>query len=60
MASATTKLIPLNKLAISVNNVRKATTSKAEDDELYASLKHHGIKQNLLGHCQVVGAFIFG
>ena len=50
MASATTKLIPLNKLAISANNVRKAKTSKAEDDELYASLKHHGIKQNLLVH----------
>ena len=50
MASATTKLIPLNKLAISANNVRKAKTSKAEDDELYASLQHHGIKQNLLVH----------
>ena len=50
MASASTKLIPLNKLAISANNVRKAKTSKAEDDELYASLKHHGLKQNLLVH----------
>ena len=50
MASATTKLIPLNKLAISANNVRKAKTSKAEDDELYASLRHHGLKQNLLVH----------
>ena len=50
MASATTKLIPLNKLVISVNNVRKAKTSKAEDDELYASLQYHGLKQNLLVH----------
>ena len=45
-----TKLIPLNKLVISANNVRKAKTSKAEDDELYASLRHHGLKQNLLVH----------
>ena len=50
MASASTKLIPLNKLAISANNARKAKTSKTEDDELYASLKHHGLKQNLLVH----------
>ncbi|RWF05817.1 MAG: ParB/RepB/Spo0J family partition protein [Mesorhizobium sp.] len=43
-------MIPLNKLSRSQLNVRKTTVSEEEDNELYASIKANGIKQNLLVH----------
>ncbi|PJR12792.1 ParB/RepB/Spo0J family partition protein [Sinorhizobium meliloti] len=43
-------MIPLNKLSRSPLNVRKTSTSEEEDNELYASVKANGIKQNLLVH----------
>lgn len=41
------KIIPLTQLKISEKNVRKAQNDN-ELDELVASLKHHGLQQNLV------------
>lgn len=41
-------MIALNKLKLSPLNVRKTPATAEEDNELYASIKAHGIKQNLL------------
>lgn len=50
MARSAIKMIPLNKLVLSDLNVRKSTVSEIDDQELYASIKAFGIKQNLLVH----------
>ncbi len=50
MTNPTIAMIPLNKLSLSPLNVRKTTVSEEEDNELYASVKANGIKQNLLVH----------
>ena len=42
--------IPLNKLVLSLANVRKTPASAAEDAELKASLRAAGLKQNLVVH----------
>lgn len=44
------RMIPLAKLKLSPKNVRKTPATAAEDDELYASIKTIGVKQNLLVH----------
>ncbi|MFA1677219.1 ParB/RepB/Spo0J family partition protein [Rhizobium mongolense] len=48
MTTLTIAMIPLNKLSRSPLNVRKTAASEEEDNELYASIKANGIKQNLL------------
>ncbi len=50
MTNPTIAMIPLNKLSRSPLNVRKTAASEEEDNELYASIKANGIKQNLLVH----------
>ncbi|MER9580983.1 ParB/RepB/Spo0J family partition protein [Mesorhizobium sp. M0276] len=50
MTNPTIAMIPLNKLSLSPLNVRKTAASQEEDNELYASIKANGIKQNLLIH----------
>ena len=50
MTKPTIAMIPLNKLSRSPLNVRKTSTSEEEDNELYASVKANGIKQNLPVH----------
>jgi ParB family chromosome partitioning protein len=42
--------IPLNKLVLSLTNVRKTPPSAAEEPELKASIKARGLKQNLVVH----------
>lgn len=44
------QMIPLNKLVISPKNVRKTPATEAQDEELHASIKETGLKQNLLVH----------
>ncbi|NRP75963.1 hypothetical protein ILFOPFJJ_06887 [Ensifer psoraleae] len=51
-------MIPLNKLSRSPLNVRKTSTSEEEDNELYASVKTNGMKQNLLVHKSGNGYFV--
>ncbi|MET2832285.1 ParB/RepB/Spo0J family partition protein [Mesorhizobium shangrilense] len=48
MTNPTIAMIPLNKLSLSPLNVRKTAASEEDDNELYASIKANGIKQNLL------------
>lgn len=50
MAKSVIKMIPLNKLVLSDLNVRKSAATEMDDQELYASIKAFGIKQNLLVH----------
>lgn len=50
MVTATIKQIPLNKLVVSPKNIRITPASEDENAELYASIKHQGLKQNLLVH----------
>lgn len=50
MTKSPFKTIPLNKLSLSGLNVRKAAVDDLSDQELYASIKTIGIKQNLLVH----------
>ena len=40
--------LPINQLVLSDLNVRKGDASKADDEQLYASILAHGILQNLL------------
>lgn len=44
------QMIPLNKLEISPKNVRKTPATESQDEELHASIKETGLKQNLLVH----------
>ncbi|MFC0808971.1 ParB N-terminal domain-containing protein [Ensifer sp. P24N7] len=48
MTNPTIVMIPLSKLSRSPLNVRKTAANEQEDNELYASIKANGIKQNLL------------
>ncbi|WFS69530.1 ParB N-terminal domain-containing protein (plasmid) [Agrobacterium leguminum] len=50
MTKPTIAMIGLNKLTRSPLNVRKTAASEEADNELYASIKADGIKQNLLVH----------
>ncbi|MGH8296020.1 MAG: ParB/Srx family N-terminal domain-containing protein, partial [Steroidobacteraceae bacterium] len=47
-ATAAVRSIPLDRLVLSPANVRKTPPSAAEDAELKASLRAHGLKQNLV------------
>ncbi len=49
-AASVIRKLPLNKLVLSPANVRKTPPPAAEDAELKASLKAHGLKQNLIVH----------
>ena len=44
------KTIPLNKLVLSLGNVRKTSPTPAEEAELKASIQARGLKQNLVVH----------
>lgn len=44
------QMIPLNKLELSLKDVRKTTATKTKDGELYTSIRETGLKQNLLVH----------
>jgi hypothetical protein len=48
--------IPLSQLALSPANVRKTPPSAAEDAALEASIRAHGILQNLIVHRATIGA----
>lgn len=48
--AAVFEAIPLSKLVLSPKNVRKTPASAEADAELYASIRHKGLKQNLLVH----------
>ncbi|NIB44844.1 ParB N-terminal domain-containing protein [Pseudomaricurvus alkylphenolicus] len=48
MTSETTQQIAIKQLCPSQLNQRKSQATKAEDDQLKASIKAHGIKQNLI------------
>lgn len=50
MAKSANRMVPLNKLVKSAKNVRTTPASAQDDLELYASLKHHGLKQNLVAY----------
>ena len=48
MNTAQIQYIPISKLEKSDLNMRKSAASKADNDRLKASIKAHGIKQNLI------------
>lgn len=56
-AHANIRLIALNQLELSPNNVRKVAPLDADDAELLASIKTLGIKQNLVVHEDTKGKF---
>jgi hypothetical protein len=49
-ASSKIRNIALSQLVLSPSNVRKTPATAAEDASLEASIRAHGIKQNLVVH----------
>jgi ParB family chromosome partitioning protein len=50
IAETNVQYLPLCQLALSATNVRKTPATEAEDAELEASIRAHGILQNLIVH----------
>lgn len=50
MTEPTITTIPLNKLKLSPLNIRRKPATEEEDNELLASIRAHGIKQNLIAY----------
>lgn len=57
MAKSANRMIALNKLVKSAKNVRTTPASAQDDLELYASLRHQGLKQNLVAYEGADGLF---